>query len=71
MGINIWKTHYDFLYGHLDENKYDFVNQFFPVSDDGTYYVNNNKIDRAIREAQKQGMGTPEGYWSKKEARGY
>lgn len=57
MGIDLWKTHYEFLYGHLDDNEYDFIAHFFPISDDGTYYTDNDILNKAISEAQKKNTG--------------
>ena len=59
MGIDLWKTKYEFMYGHLDDREYDFIYQFMSMSDDGTYYINKNILKDTISKAHKKNVKFP------------
>ena len=54
MWINLWKVHYELLYEHnLDNNEYDFIERFIPISDDGTYSIDEDILKKAIIKSKE------------------
>ena len=61
MGINLWKVHYELLYKHsIDNDEYDFIERFIPISDDGTYGVDEDILKEAIIKAKETKTKIPE-----------
>jgi len=61
MGIDLWKTKYEFMYGHVDNQEYEFIDHFIPKSEDGTYYINKSILNSAVLKARRKETKVPDG----------
>ena len=59
MGQDIYRLSYHNVFGHLTTEELEFIEEFIPQSDDGSYYVSEDGLDEVLADAKEEKTAIP------------